>query len=319
MPRALITGITGQDGSYLAELLLSKGYEVHGIIRRASNFNTQRIDHIFSNLKLHYGDMTDQMSLVSAVEKSMPDEVYNLAAQSHVKVSFETPEYTVNADAVGALRLLEAVREVNPGARYYQASTSEMFGSSPAPQNENTPFHPRSPYGVSKLAAHWFTVNAREAYGMHASCGILFNHESPRRGRTFVTKKIAEAVARAKVYGSKQKVVLGNLDARRDWGYAPEYVEGMWRMLQQDKPGDYVFATSESHSVEEFAHWAFACEGLDWREYVVTDQQYTRPTEVNHLKGDYSKAYETFGWEPKTTFLSLIAIMVQAEINALQQ
>ena len=318
MKRALITGVTGQDGSYLAELLLSKGYEVHGVIRRSSNFNTQRIDHIFSQLYLHYGDMTDQMSLINAVEQSMPDEVYNLAAQSHVKVSFETPEYTANADAVGALRLLEAVREVNPGARYYQASTSEMFGSSPAPQNENTPFHPRSPYGASKLAAHWFTVNAREAYGMHASCGILFNHESPRRGRTFVTKKIVEAVARIK-NGSREKLVLGNLDALRDWGYAPEYVEGMWRMLQQDQPDDYVFATGEAHSVKEFVFHAFGYAGLNWKDHVVTDSIYTRPTEVDWLQGNYVKAYHVLGWEPKTTFLNLIAIMVEAELDAIRK
>lgn len=310
--RALITGISGQDGSYLAELLLSKGYEVWGIVRRSSTFNTSRIDHIFDKLNLVYGDMADSYSLTHAMEASMPHEVYNLAAQSHVKVSFEMPEFTANADAVGTLRLLQAVVDVNPNARFYQASTSEMFGSSPAPQNENTSFHPRSPYGASKLAAHWFTVNYREAYNLHASCGILFNHESPRRGGTFVTKKITQAVARI-AKGSREKLVLGNLEAKRDWGYAPEYVEGMWRMLQQDKPDDYVFATGEYHTVKQFVERAFAFVNLDWRDHVEVDEKFRRPTEVDELQGDYSKANRVLGWYPHTRFLPLVDIMMKAE------
>lgn len=312
--RALVTGCTGQDGSYLAELLLSKGYEVWGTLRRSSTFNTSRIDHIFEKLNLVYADMTDAYSLTHAVEAAMPDEVYNLAAQSHVKVSFEMPEYTANSDAVGTLRLLQSVLDVNPNARFYQASTSEMFGSSPAPQNEQTPFHPRSPYGASKLAAHWFTVNYREAYNLHASCGILFNHESPRRGGTFVTKKITQAVARI-ANGSKEKLVLGNLEAKRDWGYAPEYVEGMWRMLQQDVPGDYVFATGESHTVKEFVKQAFAFVSLDWYDYVEVNEKFYRPTEVDELRGDASKAQRDLGWKPKTKFDSLVKIMMEAEFN----
>ncbi len=314
MRRALITGITGQDGSYLAELLLSKGYEVWGTLRRSSSFNTGRIDHIFKNLNLVYADMTDAYSLTHAVEASMPHEVYNLAAQSHVKVSFEMPEFTANSDAVGTLRLLQAVVDVNPKARFYQASTSEMFGSSPSPQNEATPFHPRSPYGASKLAAHWFTVNYREAYNLHASCGILFNHESPRRGGTFVTKKIIEAVARISK-GSKEKLRLGNLKAKRDWGYAPEYVEGMWRMLQQNEPGDYVFATGESHTVQEFVDTAFSQVDLNWQDHVEVDEKFCRPTEVDDLRGDYTKAQRVLGWKPKVRFDSLVKIMVEAEIN----
>lgn len=314
MTRALITGITGQDGSYLAELLLSKGYEVWGLLRRSSTFNTSRIDHIFDKLNLVYGDMADSYSLTHAMESAMPHEVYNLAAQSHVKVSFEMPEFTANADAVGTLRLLQAIVDVNPSARFYQASTSEMFGSSPAPQNENTPFHPRSPYGASKLAAHWFTVNYREAYDLHASCGILFNHESPRRGGTFVTKKITQAVARI-ANGSKEKLHLGNLKAKRDWGYAPEYVEGMWRMLQQEVPGDYVFATGESHTVEEFVERAFAFVGLDWHDHVALDEKFYRPTEVDNLQGDASKARREFGWYPKVKFDALVKLMMEAEFN----
>lgn len=311
MPRALITGITGQDGSYLAELLLSKGYEVWGTLRRSSSFNTSRIDHIFNNPNLHlqYADMTDGPSLSAILEASMPHEVYNLAAQSHVKVSFETPEYTMNADALGVMRLLNAVADICPEARYYQASTSEMFGNSPAPQNEDMPFRPRSPYGVSKLAAHWLTVNAREAYGLHASCGILFNHESPRRGGTFVTKKIVQAAAK------KQRVTLGNIAAVRDWGYAPEYVEGMWKMLQQDRPNDYVFATGHAHTVGDFAAAAYDCMNLNWRDYVDFDEKYERALEVNFLQGDYSKAYKAFGWQPSTYFHRLVEIMMEAELR----
>lgn len=309
--RALITGITGQDGSYLAELLLSKGYEVWGTLRRSSSFNTGRINHIFNNPNLHlqYADMTDNPSLSAILEAAMPDEVYNLAAQSHVKVSFETPEYTMNADALGTMRLLNAVLDICPETRYYQASTSEMFGSSPAPQDETTPFQPCSPYGVSKLAAHWLTVNAREAYNLHASCGILFNHESPRRGGTFVTKKIVQAAAR------KQRVTLGNIHAVRDWGYAPEYVEGMWQMLQRHVPDDYVFATNEHHTVGEFAAGAYGYMNLNWQDYVDFDPKYERALEVNFLKGNYMKAYHTFGWEPKTFFGGLIEIMMDAELR----
>ena len=309
MKRALITGITGQDGSYLAELLLSKGYEVWGTLRRSSTFNTSRIDHIFDRLHLQYADMTDGSSLSAILEAAMPDEVYNLAAQSHVKVSFETPEYTMNADALGAMRLLNAVVDICPEARYYQASTSEMFGDSPAPQNEDTPFRPRSPYGVSKLAAHWLTVNAREAYNLHASCGILFNHESPRRGGTFVTKKIVQAVA------NKQRVTLGNVSASRDWGYAPEYVEGMWQMLQRDVSDDYVFATGETHTVAEFAKYAYSLLNMNWLDYVDFDEKYERALEVNFLQGDYSKAYKAFGWQPSTYFHRLVEIMIEAELK----
>jgi len=291
--RALITGITGQDGSYLAELLLSKGCEVHGIIRRASTFNTGRLDHIYSDphlnktaLKLHYGDLSDASAMARLIDKIAPDEIYNLAAQSHVRVSFDSPEYTTDITATGVVRLLEAIRETGIKPRFYQASSSEMFGKvQEVPQRETTPFYPRSPYGCAKVYAHWITVNYRESYGLHASNGILFNHESPRRGETFVTRKITRAVAHI-LAGLQQKLYLGNLDAKRDWGYAQEYVEAMWLMLQQDQPDDYVIATNETHSVREFLEAAFAHAGLDWRKYVEIDPNYYRPTEVDLLIGD---------------------------------
>lgn len=312
MTKALITGITGQDGSYLAELLLSKGYEVHGIIRRSSSFNTGRIDHIFKDLQLHYGDLTDASSLARIVENVRPDEVYNLAAQSHVRTSFDIPEYTADAGALGTLRLLDAIK--GKGIKFYQASSSEMFGSALPPQSEQTPFHPRSPYGVSKVFSYWMTVNYRESYEMHASNGILFNHESPRRGETFVTRKIAKAAVRI-LCGKQDKLVLGNLDAKRDWGYAKDFVEAMWLMLQQPKPDDYVIATGETHSVREFLDEAFGYLELDWREYVVIDSKYFRPAEVDVLLGDPWKAKNTLGWEPKTKFKELVRLMVEAELK----
>ncbi|RKQ88840.1 GDP-mannose 4,6-dehydratase [Brockia lithotrophica] len=325
MKKALITGITGQDGSYLAEFLLNKGYEVHGIIRRSSTFSTSRIDHLYrdphdpeARLFLHYGDMTDGIGLKRLLDKIQPDEVYNLAAQSHVKVSFEQPEYTADIVALGTLRLLEAVRlhmeETEREVRVYQAGSSEMFGSAPPPQSESTPFHPRSPYAVSKVAAYWYAVNYREAYGMFIANGILFNHESERRGETFVTRKITRAVGRIKL-GLQRKLYLGNLEARRDWGYAPDYVEAMWLMLQQDEPDDYVIATGESHSVREFVEAAFAAVGLDWRDYVEIDPRYFRPAEVDFLLGDPRKAREKLGWRPRVTFQELVIRMVEHDLE----
>ena len=318
MKRAFITGITGQDGSYLAELLLEKGYEVHGLVRRASTLNRGRIDHLHRdpNLRLHYGDLTDGVSLVNLIHEIEPHEVYNLGAQSHVKVSFEMPEYTASTDAVGTLRLLEAIRAAGIDCRFYQASTSEMFGGTPPPQNEHTAFYPRSPYGAAKLYSHWVTVNYREAYDVYAVSGILFNHESPRRGESFVTRKITLGVAAIK-HGVTDRLDLGNLDGVRDWGYAPEYVEGMWRMLQQDEPTDYVLATGVGHSVREFCAAAFAHAGLDWEQHVRHDKQYERPTEVDALIGDASKARELLGWEARTTADELARIMVDADIEQL--
>jgi GDPmannose 4,6-dehydratase len=312
MPRALITGITGQDGSYLAELLLAKGYEVHGIIRRSSTFSTERIDHIYGDLHLHYGDVTDGGAIARLFGEIDPDEVYNLAAQSHVRVSFDQPAYTAQAVAVGALNVLEAARTI-PACRVYQASSSEMYGTSPPPQSETTPFHPRSPYGVAKVYAHWITVNYRESYGLHASCGILFNHESPRRGETFVTRKITRAVARIKL-GRQKTLYLGNLDAKRDWGYAGDYVEAMWLMLQQDEPDDYVIATGETHTVREFCELAFARVGLDYRDHVAIDPRYYRPAEVDLLLGDGAKAREKLGWSPRVSFAGLVNMMVDADL-----
>lgn len=330
MPRrALITGITGQDGSYLAELLLSKGYEVHGVIRRASTFNTDRIDHLYVDpheegvrLFLHYGDLSDGSSLRKILRAVQPDEVYNLGAQSHVKVSFEEPEYTADIDALGCLRLLEALREYQNESgrqvRFYQAGSSEMFGASPPPQSERTPFCPRSPYAVAKVYAYWQTVNYREAYALFACNGILFNHESERRGETFVTRKITRAAARIKL-GLQDVLYLGNLDAKRDWGYAPDYVEAMWLMLQQDEPDDYVIATGEMHSVREFLERVFDRLELDWRKYVCVDPRYFRPTEVDALCGDASKARARLGWRPKVTFDELIVRMVDHDLELARQ
>jgi GDPmannose 4,6-dehydratase len=324
--KALITGITGQDGSYLAELLLSKGYEVHGIIRRASTFNTGRLDPIYEDphasrtrLFLHYGDLSDASALARLVAKVQPEEVYNLAAQSHVRVSFDAPEYTSDITATGVVRLLEAIRETGIQPRFYQASSSEMFGKvQHIPQNEETPFYPRSPYGCSKVFAYWITVNYRESYGLHASNGILFNHESPRRGETFVTRKITRSVAHIKA-GLQQKLYLGNLDAKRDWGFAKEYVEAMWLMMQQDEPDDYVIATNETHSVREFLEVAFGHAGLDWKKHVEIDPRYYRPAEVDLLIGDYSKAKRKLGWEPKTKFVDLTKLMVDADVELLRR
>ncbi len=323
---ALITGITGQDGSYLAELLLGKGYEVHGLIRRASTFNTSRLDHIYSDphhvrtsLKLHYGDLSDGSALARLLGKVQPAEVYNLAAQSHVRVSFEVPEYTTDITATGTVRILEAIRETGIKPRFYQASSSEMYGKvQEVPQTERTPFYPRSPYGCAKVFAFWITVNFREAYGLHASNGILFNHESPRRGETFVTRKITRAVAQIHA-GLQDKLYLGNLDAKRDWGYAKEFVEAMWLMVQQDKPDDYVIATNETHSVREFLEAAFGHVGLNWEQYVEIDPNYYRPTEVDLLVGDYSKAKRILGWEPKTKFVDLVKLMVDADVELLKE
>jgi len=322
--KALITGITGQDGSYLAELLLEKGYEVHGIIRRSSSFNTERIDHLYQDphilgvkLFLHYGDLSDSASITRQMHDIQPDEVYHLGAQSHVRVSFDVPEYTGDVTALGTTRLLEAIRETCPKARFYQASSSEMYGLVQAvPQREDTPFYPRSPYGAAKVYAYWMTVNYRESYKMHASNGILFNHESPRRGETFVTRKITRALARIKA-GLQKDLYLGNLDAKRDWGYAPEYVEAQWRMLQQDEGNDYVVATGETHSIREFLDAAFGHTNLDWKDYVKIDPRYYRPAEVDLLIGDAAKAKKILGWEPKTTFPELVRIMVQADIDLL--
>ena len=314
---ALITGITGQDGSYLAEILLAKGYIVHGIVRRSSTFGTQRIEHIFGRLNLHYGDVTDGGAMARLVAEIEPDELYNLAAQSHVRVSFDQPAYTAEAVGLGALNVLEAARIV-PGCRVYQASSSEMYGQvAETPQRETTPFRPRSPYGVAKVYAHWITVNYRESYGMHASCGILFNHESPRRGETFVTRKIVRAAARIAI-GIPETLYLGNLDARRDWGHAADYVEAMWLMLQEDEPDDYVIATGETHSVREFCERAFAHVGLDYRDHVEIDPRYYRPAEVDLLQGDASKARRQLGWVPSVTFEGLVAGMMDAELQAIR-
>lgn len=329
MKKALITGITGQDGSYLTEFLLDKGYEVHGVIRRSSTFNTERIDHIYQDphifgnrLSLHYGDPTDGIGLRHILEQTQPDEVYNLAAQSHVKVSFDQPLYTADTDATGTLRLLEGLRDYvgdSPGSvRCYQAGTSEMFGASPPPQNESTRFYPRSPYAVSKVAAHWYAVNYREAYNMFIANGILFNHESPRRGETFVSRKITRAVGRIKM-GLQDKVFLGNIDAKRDWGYARDFVESMWLMLQQDRPDDFVVATGETHSVREFLAEAFGCADLNWEEFVEIDPRYLRPTEVDHLHGDPTRARETLGWQHRVSFRELTRMMVDHDMELARQ
>jgi len=323
--RALITGITGQDGSYLADFLLGKGYEVHGIIRRASTFNTSRIDHLYQDphvhgvrLFLHYGDLADSVHLVKLLYNLQPDEIYHLGAQSHVRVSFEIPEYTADVTGIGTIRILEAVREAGVKPRFYQASSSEMFGKvQEVPQTEKTPFWPRSPYGVAKVFSYWATVNYRESYGLHASNGILFNHESPRRGETFVTRKISRAVARIKC-GFDKALYLGNLDARRDWGYAPEYVQGMWLMLQQDRPDDYILATNETHSVQEFVELAFERVGLDWKEFVKHDQRYERPAEVDLLIGDATKAKKVLNWEPQVRSEELVRIMVDADLALIE-
>ncbi len=324
MKRALITGITGQDGSYLAELLLAKGYEVHGVIRRASSFNTGRIDHLYQDphvngvrLFLHYGDLSDSVQMVKLLYELRPDEIYNLGAQSHVRVSFDIPEYTGNVSGLSAVRILEAVREVGlmKGVRFYQAASSEMFGKvQEVPQTERTPFWPRSPYACAKVFAYWLTVNYRESFQMHASNGILFNHESERRGETFVTRKITRAATRIKL-GLQTELYLGNLDARRDWGYAKEYVEMMWLMLQQEAPGDYVVATNETHSVQEFCEEAFGLLEMDWREYVRHDARYERPAEVDLLIGDPAKAKAQLGWEPKVRFKELVRIMVEHDLG----
>ena len=322
MKKALITGITGQDGSYLAELLLGKGYEVHGIIRRASTFNTGRIDHLYSDphvngvrLFLHYGDIADSTNLIKLIYRIQPDEVYHLAAQSHVRVSFDIPEYTADVTGLSTIRILEAIRETGVKSKFYQASSSEMFGKvHDSPQRETTPFYPRSPYGAAKLYAHWVTVNYREAYGLFACSGILFNHESPRRGETFVTRKITRAVAHIQA-GLQKKLYLGNLDAKRDWGFAKEYVEAMWLMLQQDEPDDYVIATGETHSVADFLTGAFSHVNLDWHDYVELDPKYLRPAEVDLLVGDASKAKRVLGWEAKVTFKELVRLMVEADMR----
>ena len=314
--KAFITGITGQDGSYLAELLLDKGYEVHGLVRRSSSFNTWRIDHVRDRLILHYGDLVDQNSLMRTLELAGPEEIYNLAAQSHVKVSFEMPEYTASVTALGVLRLLDAVRDLGLKTRVYQAGSSEMYGKvHETPQTETTPFHPRSPYAVSKVFGHYMAVNYRESYGMHVSNGILFNHESPRRGENFVTRKITMGVAAIK-QGRAKELRLGNLDAKRDWGHARDYVDAMWRILQQDKPSDYVIATGETHSVREFCEEAFGCVGLEWKDFVKVDAKYFRPAEVDLLLGDASKARRELGWSPRVTFKELAKLMVEADLEA---
>jgi GDPmannose 4,6-dehydratase len=315
---ALITGITGQDGSYLAELLLEKGYEVHGIMRRNSTFTTGRIEHIFDDVEMHYGDLADSSSLQHIVAKVQPAEVYNLAAQSHVQVSFDVPEYTGDVTGIGTVRLLEAVRTAAPKARFYQASSSEMFGKVlEIPQTEKTPFYPRSPYGAAKVYSYWITKNYRESYDMYACNGILFNHESPRRGETFVTRKITRAVAAIKA-GKQDKLYLGNLDAKRDWGFAGDYVEAMWLMLQQDKADDYVVATNETHTVREFCEKAFGHVGLNWEDYVEVSDKYHRPAEVELLIGDPAHAKKQLGWEPKVTFEALVKMMVDADLEELK-
>jgi GDPmannose 4,6-dehydratase len=323
--RALITGVTGQDGSYLAEFLLDKGYEVHGLIRRASTFNTSRIDHLYQDpheagvrFFLHYGDLSDSGQLSHLIYNLKPQEIYHLAAQSHVRVSFDMPEFTGDISGLAVTRLLEAVRRSGIQTRFYQAASSELYGSSPPPQNEETPMQPRSPYAVAKLYAYWMVRNYREAYGLFAVNGILFNHESPRRGETFVTRKITRALARIKL-GLQRKLFLGNLEARRDWGYAPDYVEAMWLMLQQEAPEDLVIATGESHSVREFLEEAFGYAGLDWHDYVEIDPRYFRPTEVDVLQGDAAKARQRLGWRPRVTFRELVRLMVDADLNALLQ
>ena len=326
MKKALVTGITGQDGSYLAELLLAKGYEVHGIIRRASTFNTGRIDHLYQDphingvhLFLHYGDIADSTNLIKLLYRIQPDEIYHLAAQSHVRVSFDIPEYTGDVTGLATVRILEAIRESGLRAKFYQASSSEMFGKvQEVPQRETTPFYPRSPYGAAKAYAYWITVNYRESYGLFACNGILFNHESPRRGETFVTRKITRAVVRIKS-GLQDKLYLGNLDAKRDWGYAKEYVEAMWLMLQQDESDDYVIATGETHSVREFLEEAFSYAGLNWQDHIEIDPKYYRPAEVDLLIGDPSKAKRKLGWESKTTFKELVRLMVDADASSPQQ
>jgi len=321
MKKALITGITGQDGSYLAEFLLSKGYIVHGIIRRASTFNTNRIDHIYKDphlrgvkLHLHYGDLSDSSQLTNLIYNIRPDEIYHLGAQSHVRVSFDIPEYTGDITALGTTRILEAVRRSGIKTKFYQASSSEMYGDAPAPQNEDTPFRPRSPYAAAKVYAYWMANNYREGYNILACNGILFNHESPRRGETFVTRKITRGLARI-VAGKDKKLYLGNLEAKRDWGYAPDYVEAMWLMLQQDKPCDYVIGTGETHSVKEFLEEVFNYAGLDWKEYVEIDPRYFRPTEVELLLADSSKARKELGWSPRITFKELVKIMVDSDMG----
>lgn len=322
--RALITGISGQDGSYLAELLLSKGYEVHGLVRRSSSFNTRRLDPIYrdpheanTRLVLHYGDLADGVSLTNLIRDLQPHEIYHLGAQSHVRVSFDIPEYTAQTTGLGTLRILEAIRASGVHTRFYQASSSEMFGAAPPPQNERTPFHPRSPYGAAKVFAYWVTVNFREAYGLFAVNGLLFNHESPRRGETFVTRKISRGVARIRA-GLQDKLYLGNLDSLRDWGYAPNFVEAMWLMLQQPEADDFVIATGESHTIREFLDLAFGRVGLDWHQYVEVDPRYYRPSEVDHLRGDASKARRVLGWEPSVRFPELVALMVDADIQLLE-
>lgn len=322
MKKALITGITGQDGSYLAELLLEKGYEVHGIIRRSSSFNTERIDHLYRDphindvkMFLHYGDLSDSSNLSRLLEKIQPDEIYNLAAQSHVRVSFDMPEYTADVVGLGTIRILDAIKETQIKTKFYQASTSELYGKVvETPQTEKTPFYPRSPYACAKLYSYWITVNYRESYNMYACNGILFNHESPRRGETFVTKKITHAIARI-LNKEQDKLYLGNLDSKRDWGYAEDYVEAMWLMLQQEKPDDYVIATGETHSVREFLDEAFGLVGLDWKKYVEIDPRYYRPAEVDLLLGDPTKAKEKLGWHPKTTFKELVKIMLEYDLK----
>ena len=325
MRRALITGITGQDGSYLAEFLLKKGYEVHGLIRRASTFNTERIDHLYidphdpkARIFLHYGDLSDSGQLNNLIYNVQPEEIYHLGAQSHVRVSFDMPEYTGDITGIGTTRMLEAIRRSGIKAKFYQASSSEMFGDSPPPQNESTPFRPRSSYAAAKVYAFWMVANYREAYKIFASNGILFNHESPRRGETFVTRKITRSLARIEL-GLERKLYLGNLNAKRDWGFAGDYIEAMWLMLQQDEPDDYVIATGESHSVKEFLGEAFQYKGLDWREYVEIDSRYFRPTEVDSLLGDASKARRKLRWEPKVKFKELVKLMVDADIKDLEE
>ncbi len=326
MKRALITGITGQDGSYLADLLLEKDYEVHGIIRRASTFNTSRIDHLYADphvngvrMFLHYGDLSDSVNLVKLLYELKPDEIYHLGAQSHVRVSFDIPEYTSDVTGVGTIRILEAIREAGLRSRFFQASSSEMFGKAQeVPQTEKTPFWPRSPYGVAKVFSYWATINYRESYSLHASNGIMFNHESPRRGETFVTRKISRAVAAIK-HGLQKELFLGNLDAKRDWGYAPEYVEGAWRILQLDEGDDFVLATGETHTVREFVEAAFGHADLDWKQFVKHDPRYERPAEVDILLGDASKAKKILGWEPKVRFNRLVQIMVDADMDLLSR
>jgi GDPmannose 4,6-dehydratase len=326
MKKALITGITGQDGSYLAELLLEKGYEVHGIIRRASSFNTGRIDHIYTDphvngvrFFLHYGDISDSTNMIKLIYNLQPDEVYHLAAQSHVRVSFDIPEYTGDVTGIGTIRILEAIRETGVKAKFYQASSSEMFGLvREVPQKETTPFYPRSPYGCAKVYAYWITVNYRESYGLYGCNGILFNHESPRRGETFVTRKITRALANIKA-GLQDALYLGNLDAKRDWGYAKEYVEAMWLMMQQDKAEDFVIATGETHTIRDFLDEAFSYAGVDWKKYVKIDPRYYRPSEVDLLIGDSTKAKQKLGWQSKTTFKELVRLMVDADIKLLNK